>query len=95
MNGTGVAMRSVELEGRSTKQPAGSAETREVKLVTVWSAGGLTFAPAIAAAVSAGPNRRDGRSPACEDVPEPECRTGRCASSNLSEATQDAEEADR
>ena len=36
-DGTGIPMRSAELEGRLGKQPDGSAKTREVKLVTVWS----------------------------------------------------------
>jgi len=40
MDGTGVPMRASELEGREGKQPDGSAKTREVKLVTVWSAEG-------------------------------------------------------
>ena len=40
MDGTGVPMRRAELEGRQGKQPDGSAKTREVKLVTVWSAEG-------------------------------------------------------
>jgi len=40
MDGTGVPMRACELEGRQGKQPDGSAQTREVKLVTVWSAEG-------------------------------------------------------
>ena len=38
MDGTGVPMRSTELEGRSGKQADGSAKTRDVKLCTVWSA---------------------------------------------------------
>lgn len=38
MDGTGVPMRSAELVGRNGKQPDGSSKTREVKLVTVWSA---------------------------------------------------------
>jgi hypothetical protein len=38
MDGTGVPMRHSELEGRPGKQPDGSAKTREVKLVTVWTA---------------------------------------------------------
>jgi hypothetical protein len=38
MDGTGVPMRSSELHGRAGKQPDGSAKTREVKLVTVWTA---------------------------------------------------------
>jgi hypothetical protein len=40
MDGTGVPLRRSELEGRSGKQPDGSAKTREVKLVTVWTAEG-------------------------------------------------------
>jgi hypothetical protein len=40
MDGTGLPMRTSELEGREGKQPDGSAKTREVKLVTVWSAEG-------------------------------------------------------
>ncbi|MEI8333388.1 MAG: hypothetical protein WCH74_05995 [Chloroflexota bacterium] len=37
MDGTGIPMRAAELEGRAGKQPDGSARTREVKLVTVWT----------------------------------------------------------
>lgn len=40
MDGTGVPMRASELVGRDGKQPDGSAKTREVKLVTIWSAQG-------------------------------------------------------
>jgi len=40
LDGTGVPMRHCELEGRPGKQPDGSAKTREVKLVTVWTAQG-------------------------------------------------------
>jgi hypothetical protein len=40
MDGTGVPMRKEELAGRSGKQPDGSAKTREVKLVTAWTAEG-------------------------------------------------------
>jgi hypothetical protein len=40
LDGTGVPMRTAELEGRPGKQPDGSAKTREVKLCTVWSAEG-------------------------------------------------------
>jgi hypothetical protein len=40
LDGTGVPVRPSELAGRSGKQPDGSAKTREVKLVTVWSAEG-------------------------------------------------------
>jgi hypothetical protein len=38
MDGTGVPIRARELAGREGKQVDGSAKTREVKLVTVWSA---------------------------------------------------------
>jgi len=38
VDGTGVPMRASELQGRTGKQPDGSAKTREVKLCTVWSA---------------------------------------------------------
>ena len=38
MDGTGVPVRKAELVDRPGKQPGGSATTREVKLVTVWSA---------------------------------------------------------
>ncbi len=40
LDGTGVPMRASELEGREGKQPDGSSKTREVKLVTIWSAEG-------------------------------------------------------
>jgi hypothetical protein len=40
MDGTGVPMRRSELVGRAGKQPDGSSKTREVKLVTIWSAQG-------------------------------------------------------
>ncbi len=40
MDGTGVPVRKEELESRPGKQPDGTAKTREVKLVTVWSAEG-------------------------------------------------------
>ncbi|MFV1962908.1 MAG: ISKra4 family transposase [Acidimicrobiia bacterium] len=40
MDGTGIPMRASELDGRKGKQSDGSAKTREVKLVTVWSAEG-------------------------------------------------------
>jgi hypothetical protein len=38
LDGTGVPIRASELAGRAGKQPDGSAKTREVKLVTVWTA---------------------------------------------------------
>jgi hypothetical protein len=40
MDGTGVPVRKTEVVDRPGKQPDGSAKTREVKLVTVWSAEG-------------------------------------------------------
>ncbi len=40
MDGTGVPMRTAELEGRAGKQPDGASKTREVKLCVVWSAEG-------------------------------------------------------
>jgi hypothetical protein len=40
MDGTGVPRRRAESDGRQGKQPDGSAKTREVKLVTVWTAEG-------------------------------------------------------
>ena len=40
LDGTGLPMRAVELAGRAGKQADGSAKTREVKLVTLWSAEG-------------------------------------------------------
>ncbi len=40
MDGTGVPVRKEELGNRPGKQPDGTAKTREVKLVTVWSAEG-------------------------------------------------------
>ncbi len=40
MDGTGVPMRASELVGRKGKQPDGSSKTREVKLVTIWTAEG-------------------------------------------------------
>jgi hypothetical protein len=38
VDGTGLPMRASALVGRAGKQPDGSAKTREVKLVTVWTA---------------------------------------------------------
>jgi len=40
MDGTGIPMRASALAGRTGKQADGSAKTREVKLVTVWTAEG-------------------------------------------------------
>jgi hypothetical protein len=65
MDGTGVPMRASELAGRTGKQLDGSAKTREVKLVTVWTAearddedtpmrdrGSVTYSAAIESAAS-------------------------------------------
>jgi len=65
MDGTGIPMRASEVNGRKGKQPDGSAKTREVKLVTVWSAerrdekgipvrdpGSVTYSAAIESAAS-------------------------------------------
>jgi len=41
MDGTGIPLRAEELEGRTGKQPDGSAKTGEVKLCTIWSAEAL------------------------------------------------------
>ena len=38
MDGTGIPVRKSEREGRTGKQPDGTAKTREVKLCVVWSA---------------------------------------------------------
>jgi hypothetical protein len=40
LDGTGIPMRAEALQGRTGKQPDGSAKTREVKLCTIWSAEG-------------------------------------------------------
>jgi hypothetical protein len=40
LDGTGIPMRASELAGRRGKQEDGSSKSREVKLVTVWSAEG-------------------------------------------------------
>jgi len=40
MDGTGVPVRKEELVNRRGKQPDGAAKTREVKLVTIWTAEG-------------------------------------------------------
>jgi hypothetical protein len=40
LDGTGVPMRAVEVVGRAGKPSDGAAKTREVKLVTVWTAEG-------------------------------------------------------
>jgi hypothetical protein len=66
VDGTGVPMRSAEVQGRRGKQPDGSAKTREVKLCTIWSAeardaqdrpmrdeGSITYTAAIESAATA------------------------------------------
>ena len=65
MDGTGIPMRASEVNERKGKQSDGSAKTREVKLVTVWSAerrdekgfpvrdaGSVTYSAAIESAAS-------------------------------------------
>lgn len=65
LDGTGIPMRQAELEGRPGKQSDGSSKTREVKLVTVWTAqgrddqgnavrdpGSITYSAAIESAAS-------------------------------------------
>lgn len=65
MDGTGIPMRGEALAGRQGKQPDGTAKTREVKLVTLWSAeqrdaegtpvrdpGSVTYSAAIESAFS-------------------------------------------
>ena len=65
LDGTGVPVRKSEVEGRCGKQPDGTAKTREVKLVTVWTAatrnadglperdpGSVTYSAAVESAAS-------------------------------------------
>jgi hypothetical protein len=79
LDGTGIPMRSSELQGRSGKQTDGSAKTREVKLCTVWSAeghdenntpirdpGSITYSAAIETAAT--PDGDKQRSPFTERV---------------------------
>ena len=69
MDGTGVPMRAVEVNGRAGKQPDGSAKTRDAKVVTLWSAesrdpdgtpvrdpGSVTYSAAIESAATADTN---------------------------------------
>jgi hypothetical protein len=69
VDGTGVPMRASELDGRSGKQPDGSAKTREAKVCIVWSAegrdkngvptrdpGSITYSAAIETAASSDTN---------------------------------------
>ena len=70
MDGTGVPVRKAEQVGRKGKQPDGSAKTREVKLVTVWTAesrddegvpvrdaGSVTYSAAIESAATRGTDK--------------------------------------
>ena len=69
MDGTGVPMRAAEVAGRTGKQPDGSAQTREAKLVTLWTAesrdeegkpvrdpGSITYSAAIESAAASDPS---------------------------------------
>ena len=73
VDGTGVPMRTAEVEGRAGQQADGTAKTREVTLCTVWSAegrvedgtpgrdaGSVTYSAAIESAACA--DTADGRS---------------------------------
>ena len=74
MDGTGVPVRREETEGRAGKQPDGSAKTREVKLVTLWTAEALDSRKAgrgATRAQSATRRRSRVRPPA---IPTPGCR---------------------
>ena len=68
MDGTGVPVRAKERQGQAGKQPDGTSKTREVKLVTVWTAetrdakhrplrdpGSTSYAAAIESAASRDP----------------------------------------
>jgi hypothetical protein len=87
VDGTGIPMRSAALIGRAGKQPDGSAKTREVKLVTVWTAegrdpdgipvrdpGSVTYSAAIESAAS--PDTEDGLSPFAHRVDREAQRRG-------------------
>src|SRR5206468_4925869 len=63
MDGTAVPMRTSELEGRVGKQPDGSAKTREVKLVSVWSAEGRDEEGIPVRDPARSPTRRPSRAP--------------------------------
>jgi hypothetical protein len=87
VDGTGIPIRRVELTGRVGKQPDGSAKTREVKLVTVWTAeghdaegvavrdpGSVTYSAAIESAAS--PDTTTGLSPFAHRVDREAQRRG-------------------
>jgi len=87
VDGTGLPMRSTELTGRAGKQPDGSAKTREVKLVTVWTAegrdpdglpvrdrGSVTYSAALESAAS--PDTAAGLSPFAHRVDREARRRG-------------------
>jgi hypothetical protein len=87
VDGTGLPMRAAEVTGRAGKQPDGSAKTREVKLVTVWTAeghdadgtavrdpGSVTYSAAIESAAS--PDTPTGLSPFAQRVDREAQRRG-------------------
>jgi len=87
VDGTGLPIRRTELAGRAGKQPDGSAKTREVKLVTVWTAeghdaagtavrdlGSVTYSAAIESAASHDTDPR--RSPFAQRVDREAQRRG-------------------
>jgi hypothetical protein len=87
VDGTGLPMRAAALAGRAGKQPDGSSKTREVKLVTVWTAeghdadgtavrdpGSVTYSAAIETAAS--PNAVDAFSPFAQRVDREAQRRG-------------------
>jgi hypothetical protein len=87
VDGTGVPMRAAALAGRAGKQPDGSAKTREVKLVTVWTAesrdahgiaardpGSITYSAAIESAATL--DTDDGLSPFAQRVAREAQRRG-------------------
>lgn len=74
MDGTGIPMRKSEVAGRTGKQPDGGSKTREVKVVTIWTAetrdaqnkpvrdaGSVTYSAAIesAASIDTSPERSE------------------------------------
>ena len=61
LDGTGVPVRPAEVEGRRGKQADGSAKTREVKLVTVWTAESARQTGPAAARPRVGQLQRRGR----------------------------------
>lgn len=87
LDGTGVPMRASETMGRKGKEPNGSAKTREVKLVTIWSAegkdkegvptrdhGSVSYSAAIESAASC--DTDDTPSPFAQRADREACRRG-------------------